>query len=255
MEYSDQALVLRVGRFKEADCWVRAYSPDHGVFTAFAFGGMKSRRRFCGCLDPLNLLALRLKKEKGGRYVSLMETGLLAAPRRLRRDALRLGMMMNCLKFLEALAPGAEHATSAFALATQTMAAFEDRERLPPVFPALFRWRLTLDQGYRLALDACHGCGASLRAGEESVRLSLRDGHVFCAQCGWTRDAAASHWLARPAWDVLCQTAEASPACWGLDAAGRQASSDALSAAARAADRYVVMHTGVHWDRFGYRRS
>ncbi|MCA1946006.1 MAG: DNA repair protein RecO [Desulfovibrio sp.] len=264
VEYTDQALVLRVGRFKEADCWVKGYSPSQGVFTAFAFGGMRSRRRFCGCLDPLNLLSLRLKKEKGGRYVSLMETGLLAAPRRLRQDAPRLGMMMNCLKFLEALAPGPENAPAAFALATQTMAAFEECERLPQAFPALFRWRLTLDQGYRPELETCHACGASLRQGEESVRLALRDGRAFCARCGWNQAAEASHWLSRAAWDILCQAAETPPAAWGgrehrsLDATqwnSTQFSADDVSAAARAADRYVVMHTGVHWDRFGYRRS
>ncbi|GAB7078459.1 DNA repair protein RecO [Megalodesulfovibrio paquesii] len=274
MEYTDQALVLRVGRFKEADCWVKAYSPTQGVFTAFAFGGMKSRRRFCGCLDPLNMLSLRLKKEKGGRYLSLMETGLIAAPRRLRRDSFRLGMMMNCLKFMEALAPGSENAAAAFALAAQTLEAFEQCATLPRVFPALFRWRMTLEQGYQLGLDSCQGCGCSLHEGEESIRLSLRDGRAFCIRCGWTRGAEASHWLARPAWEVLCQAAVAPPARWGIRNAstppdqppGSQAALestssielftvDALSAAARAADRYVVMHTGVHWDRFGYRRS
>ena len=285
MEYTDQALVLRVGRFKEADCWVKAYSPTQGVFTAFAFGGMKSRRRFCGCLDPLNLLSLRLKREKGGRYMSLMETGLLAAPRRLRQDAMRLGLMVNCLKFMEALAPGADTAATAFALALQAMDAFEHRERLPRVLPALFRWRMTLDQGYRPELETCQGCGCSLHQGDDSVRLSLRDGRAFCTRCGWSREAEASHWLSRQAWEVLCQAAVAPPQCWGLQerqdaqlpvlscnssslsSAGSAAdlavdpagstpfSADALSAAARAADRYVVMHTGVHWDRFGYRRS
>lgn len=254
MEYTDQALILRVGRFREADCWVKGYSPSQGVFTAFAFGGMKSRRRFCGCLDPLNLLTLRLKKEKGGRYLSLMETGLLAAPRRLRHDPLRLGMMMNCLKFMEALAPGSENAAAAFALATQAMDAFEHCDHLPRAFPALFRWRMTLDQGYRMDLAVCHACGASLQEGDESVRLALREGHALCARCGWTQDAGASHWLARPAWNILCQAAIEAPLAWGT-LETESASADALSAAARAADRYVVIHTGVHWDRFGYRRS
>ncbi len=262
MEYSDQALVLRVGRFKEADCWVKGYSPTHGVFTAFAFGGMKSRRRFCGCLDPLNLLSLRVKREKCGRYLSLMESGLVSAPRRLRRDPQRLGMMVNCLKFMEMLAPGPEQAQAAFALATETLTAFEDCESLPGSFPSLFRWRLALDQGYGLDLDACRCCGEALqcadptgslekpRPSSDAVRVAMRDGHVHCAACGRGQDVAASHWLSRPAWELLCQVATAPPTEWG-----RATTRDALNAAARAADRFVVMHTGVHWDRFGYRRG
>ena len=54
MDYTDKAIILRVGRFREIDLWVRYLSASHGVQTGFAFGGCKSRRRFCGCFDPLN---------------------------------------------------------------------------------------------------------------------------------------------------------------------------------------------------------
>lgn len=270
MEYSDKALVLRVGRFKEADCWVKGYSPEHGVFTAFAFGGMRSRRRFCGCLDPLNLLTLRVKREKFGRYLCLMESGLVAAPRRIRRDHQRLGMIVNCLKFMELLAPGPEQAKSAFHLATATLAAFEAREHLPSNFPAFFRWRLALEQGYGVALETCQCCGEPLtcttppggasqggpRDGEDAsnpagpVCLAMRDGHAHCAACGRARGVAAGHWLSRPAWELFCQVAMDDPQDWG-----RHADREAHVAAARAADRFVLTHTGLHWDRFGYRRG
>lgn len=56
MEWTDTALVLHVGRFREADLWVRLLAPGQGLVTAFAFGGSKSRRRFTGCLDVFNLI-------------------------------------------------------------------------------------------------------------------------------------------------------------------------------------------------------
>ena len=51
MEWSDTALVLGVGRFRESDLWLRMLTRRHGIVSAFAFGGSRSRKRFCGCLD------------------------------------------------------------------------------------------------------------------------------------------------------------------------------------------------------------
>ena len=54
MEWSDTALVLGVGRFRESDLWLRMLTRRHGIVSAFAFGGSRSRKRFCGCLDLFN---------------------------------------------------------------------------------------------------------------------------------------------------------------------------------------------------------
>ncbi|MFH1968727.1 MAG: recombination protein O N-terminal domain-containing protein, partial [Verrucomicrobiota bacterium] len=62
MEFSEKVLVLRVGTFREADCWVRFFSPTHGLLTAFAFGGRRSRKRFCGCLDQLSQVHFRVSQ-------------------------------------------------------------------------------------------------------------------------------------------------------------------------------------------------
>ena len=39
MEWSDTALVLGVGRFRESDLWLRMLTRRHGIVSAFAFGG------------------------------------------------------------------------------------------------------------------------------------------------------------------------------------------------------------------------
>ena len=52
MENTEEALILTVGRFREADMWVRLFSPGRGAFTAFAFGGSRSKRRFAVALTP-----------------------------------------------------------------------------------------------------------------------------------------------------------------------------------------------------------
>lgn len=103
MEWSDTALVLAVGRFRETDMWVRLLTRRHGVVRAFAFGGSRSRRRFSGCLDVLNFLSVHAVTSGNGRFLNLEEGVLLEGPRRLRADLPRLGMLMNCVRFLEAL--------------------------------------------------------------------------------------------------------------------------------------------------------
>ena len=73
MEWSDTALVLGVGRFRESDLWLRMLTRRHGIVSAFAFGGSRSRKRFCGCLDLFNELQISTKTTRNGMYLSLQE--------------------------------------------------------------------------------------------------------------------------------------------------------------------------------------
>lgn len=83
MEWSDTALVLGVGRFRESDLWLRMLTRRHGIVSAFAFGGSRSRKRFCGCLDLFNELQISTKTTRNGMYLSLQEGNLIRGPRRL----------------------------------------------------------------------------------------------------------------------------------------------------------------------------
>ncbi|MBQ7618498.1 MAG: recombination protein O N-terminal domain-containing protein, partial [Desulfovibrio sp.] len=102
-EWTDTALVLRVGHFREIDLWLKLLLPSRGIITALAFGGAKSRRRFCGCLDVLNTLTCRFRESRLGRALTLEEATLKAGPQLLRYDYQRLGLASNCLRFVEAL--------------------------------------------------------------------------------------------------------------------------------------------------------
>ena len=86
MEWTDQALVLRMGAFRESDLWLKLLCREHGLLTLFAFGGSRSRRRFCGCLDVLNSLQCRVRSSKDGRFLNLEEAALVEGPRLLRRN-------------------------------------------------------------------------------------------------------------------------------------------------------------------------
>ena len=125
MEWSDTALVLGVGRFRESDLWLRMLTRRHGIVSAFAFGGSRSRRRFCGCLDVLNSLQCRVRSSKDGRFLNLEEAALLQGPRLLRRNWQRMGLAANCLRFVEAMGVGEDAATEAFLLVEDLRAVLE----------------------------------------------------------------------------------------------------------------------------------
>jgi len=160
--FPKRALVLRVGRFREIDAWVRLFSPVRGVYTAFAFGGLKSRRRFPGCLDSFNHVRFKVRCSERQGYHCLTEAVLLDAPHRLRQEPSRLGMAVNCLKFFEAVQIGPQGAAEAYRLLRGLLAALENEMPPSALFPVLFRARLTFIQGMLPVWDHCAACGAPL---------------------------------------------------------------------------------------------
>ena len=142
MQWTDDALVLRVGKFREADLWVRLLARERGLVTAFAFGGSRSRRRFTGCLDVFNRIRASAAYSRDGRFLNLQEATLLAGPERLRRDWRRQGMAANCVRFLEAMGVPPDNAGASYALMHGMLELLENEESVPAVMPVLFRFRL-----------------------------------------------------------------------------------------------------------------
>jgi DNA repair protein RecO (recombination protein O) len=248
MEFSEQALVLRVGRFREIDAWVRLFSPVRGVYTAFAFGGLKSRRRFLGCLDPLN--HVRFKVRRAGRlgYHYLTEAELLDAPRRLRHDTNRLGMAVNCLKFFEAVHIGAQGAAEAYALLREVLTALEDAAPPSALFPLLFRARTTFAQGMLPGHDRCAVCGAALGPG--GAVCHVEQGKLLCRDC--RDDSLGVRQSLGPGALALMEAAVSGrPADWAAcrpdPAAGREFS--------RTVDLLVRYHLGLAWEQGGFVRA
>lgn len=181
MEFSEQVTVLRVGTFREADCWVRFFSPTHGLLTGFAFGGRRSRRRFCGCLSPLSLVHFRVSRGRR-EYHCLEEGSLVNAFPNLKRDLNRLGMASNCVRFFESLSFAPDSMESAHALLLETL---ETLDRSVPdscFLPILFRAKMTFTQGYQPDLSSCRGCGRPL-ADCGRAAFAIQEGGLYCPRC------------------------------------------------------------------------
>ncbi len=260
MEWSDTALVLRLGRFRESDIWVRMLTRRHGIVSAFAFGGSRSRRRFSGCLDLFNELRISTRTTGNGLYLSLQEGLLINGPRRLRTDWKRLGMLMNCVRFMEALGVPPDGSASAFSLLKDTLLLLEQAGKVEELLPALFRLRLASEQGYAPSLGKCAVCGAPVA---EWAGFLVTEGVVMCADC--TPDRGMLIPLRAASLAALRRVQERSPLQWSF--AERRVSGKGDSEeeeivllpedrreCARAIDGFVQYHLGLVWDRGTFRR-
>lgn len=246
MQWTDDALVLRIGKFRENDLWVRLLARERGLVTAFAFGGSRSRRRFTGCLDAFNRIRTSAVYSRDGRFLNLSEAVLLAGPERLRRDWRRQGMAANCVRFLEAVGVPPDNAGACYELACGMLELLEKEELMLPVMPVLFRFRLAAEQGYVPDMQFCSRCGRTLLS-EEHVHFLVGEGAVCCPSCRRSGDMSLA--LGQEALDVLGKVKEYSPESWGR----LHPSPEGARQAARLIDAFVRYHLGLEWSNGRFR--
>lgn len=246
MEWTDTALVLHVGRFREADMWLRLLSRHRGIFNVFAFGGSRSRKRFCGCLDLLNTVNCRVKTTRNGSYLALQEGVLLQGPQKLRSDYSRLGVVMNCVRFTEALGIGREGGPSAFALLAEVMRLMETEKTTTPLLPLLFRLRLASEQGFAPSFECCAQCGAIITG---AATFLVNEGEMHCPKC---LDRQGAYTVDIPAKGLeLLRTVQLEPLeHWNTEAL----SLAEKRACARAVDGFVQYHLGIAWENGRFKK-
>ncbi|HIU17815.1 MAG TPA: DNA repair protein RecO C-terminal domain-containing protein [Candidatus Avidesulfovibrio excrementigallinarum] len=250
MEWTDTALVLSLGRFREIDVWLRLLTHRHGIVHVFAFGGSRSRKRFPGCLDMLNLLRIRVDTGRTGQFPTLCEASLVWGPRSLRTGGSRLGMAMNCLRFLEALGLPQDDAGEALTLTQSLLTLLEGDAAVPETLPILFRLRLASGQGYVPSFARCSACGAPLgfnegdTAGEDAF-WSVPEGAVRCPRCAAGKGQRSQGRLTPAMLRALATVQDAPPECWGHDGLTAHERQDC----ARYIDEFVQYHLGLVWDR------
>lgn len=182
MYFSEKVLVLRTGRFKEYDLWVRFLSPSKGVLTGFAFGGCKSRKRFSGCLDVLNLVLFKISPSKRNRYLVLEEGSLVNGYSELKNDHFRLGMAVNALRFVQHTCPEGDDCSGVYRLMLNYLDTLENNSSIPSFFPLLFRARASFSHGYQPCLDCCCRCSLELNKITRPGFL-VAEGGIICAEC------------------------------------------------------------------------
>lgn len=252
MEWSDTAIVLRAGRFREADIWLRLLTRRHGLVSAFAFGGSHSRKRFCGCLDLFNELGIRTKTTRNGQYLALQESTLLNGPRRLRTDRNRFGMFMNCVRFMETLGIPPDSSNDVFSTLIEILSLLESAENVSQALPLLFRLRLASDLGYAPAFSVCSACG---RQDPPGARFLISEGTLMCAACAARKDAHDGICLSAASLELLRRVQTLAPLEWRFsgDQSGGQPPEDYRSCI-RAIDGFIQYHLEIVWENGRFRR-
>ncbi len=249
MEWNDSAIVLQTGKFREADMWLRIFSQKRGLMTVFAFGGSRSRRRFCGCLDVLNTISCRLKSSRNGQYLALEEGSLQYGPQRLRRDFARLGMVMNCIRFLEAFGISPEGAPAGYALLQDIFMLFEEDAPPHSLYPVLFRLRVASEQGFAPAWHECMVCGKSLA--QADCIFHMNEGVAHCVHCEpQRRSLAYTVYLSAEVLALLHKVERAPAAAWDI----YSLSGKDRQGCFRAIDGFVQFHLGIAWEEGRFRR-
>jgi len=265
MEFTEKALVLRVGRFRENDVWAKIFCASRGVITAFAFGGSRSRRRFSGCLDPLVLADFRVGSSRRGAYHVLQEGALLHAFPGLRSNPRKLGLVAHCLKFVEAVQVDPSGSRPIFDLLLETLSTLESGAVGAEMLPLLFKAKLTFEQGLTPDLALCVRCGRpawdhepdSHGFGEGAdgtcqkpspgkLAFSVERGGLVCALC----DDVQAEPLCLGSVRVLEWIGKSRPADWpklSLEPAMRRE-------LGRIVDRFVAWHLGLRWENGTYRK-
>lgn len=249
MEWTDQALVLRMGAFRESDIWLKLLCREHGLLTLFAFGGSRSRRRFCGCLDVLNSLRCRVRSSKDGRFLNLEEAALVRGPRLLRHDWQRMGLAANCLRFVEAMGVSEDAAVETFRLVEDLRDVLEAEKAPPALLPLYFRLRLAGALGFAPNLGHCGRCGRRI---SEQALFVVDEGQLRCSSCRNSRFELERYGVEVPAegLDLLRHVQQSFPSGWPE---GELAPS-VRRACARAIDGFVQYHLGLSWEGNYFRR-
>ncbi|MDE5879402.1 MAG: DNA repair protein RecO [Desulfovibrio sp.] len=248
-EWLDEAVVLRMGHFREADLWLRLLCRGRGALTLFAFGASRSRRRFCGCLDVFNTLQCRVRVSARGDFLNLEEAALLRGPRDLRADWRRMGVATNCLRFLEALGVDGEGAAESFALLEDLREALERGSPVPQLLALFFRLRLAGALGFAPNLGQCGVCGADVG---ERASFVVDDGLLLCPACRAARPLAETRYcveVSRRGLDLLRAVQQTFPSAWPAE----ELPAPERRACARLIDGFVQYHLGLAWENGRFR--
>ncbi len=256
MELTENSLILRTGKFKENDLWVKMLTPSHGILTAFAFGASKSRRRFTGCLDSYNYVLSRISSSKNGQFLNLQETSLLESYSTIRKNWQKQGLVANCINFLEAFGVSSIEANKIFAL-TKAFLFFvneldEKKQKLNPVLPQLFRFRMAAESGYSLDFTNCRNCNCSFEKEENrqnGAYFLVSEGYFVCRNCkplGMMTHFASSECLM-----ILENVQESTPDNWDK----YQICSEAWREVGRIIDALIRYHLGFEWHEGRLKRN
>lgn len=249
-ELIDDAIILRIGLFHESDLWIRMLCRSHGLFTAFAFGGARSKKRFCGCLDLLNSLRCRIQPTRRGAYLTLREAVFLSGPKKLRQNWKNMGIAANCMRFLEAMQIAGDSSPPCFEALENLRETLESCKFRSSYLPVFFRLKIASLAGFSPNLESCGKCGQPIRG---IAFFYPAEGQMLCEQC-------KNSFQARPGgqFDLVNENSllllrsikNELPSNWAM----LEATTEDARQSARLVDHFIEYHVGLKWNNGFFQR-
>ena len=178
MYRTENALILREVRFREADRILTALTADRGKLTLTAHGALGKRSKMTAATQQLTWSELSLF-EKNGRY-SVREGVVKEAFQGLRKDLGKLALGSFFSECMELFAAEDQPEPELTQLGLNCLYALSEGLYSPEKIKAAFELRLMTEEGYAPAGDFCAVCG---RSEIREPVFALEDGQVVCRSC------------------------------------------------------------------------
>lgn len=173
-----QGIVLGTVDYGEADRVVTLFTQERGKLSAFAAGARKSKRRFAGALEPLNLLTVDLV-ERHGATLRLDQARIDRPFLPIRSDLARIARALYALELVRELVRDHEPHEALFSLLLGYLGLLEAGGAGPTSLLAFELTALSL-AGFQPRFEDCAICGGPL-VGE--VRFDPEHGGAVCPLC------------------------------------------------------------------------
>jgi DNA repair protein RecO (recombination protein O) len=175
--HSDEALVLRTYRLGESDRIVVFLTRDRGKKRGVARGGVRSRKRFGGALEPFTHVRMAYQERELRDLVRLDYADVLGSPMSVGGEACTYASYFA--ELLDEWAPENDPQERLYRLGVAVLEALEAGVAADRVARYFEYWLLRL-QGVYPSIQACPQCGAPLRDG---AVLEPRSHWFLCRQC------------------------------------------------------------------------
>ena len=184
MYRTENALILREVRFREADRILTALTADRGKLTLTAHGALGKRSKMTAATQQLTWSELSIF-EKNGRY-SVREGVVKEAFQGLRKDLGKLALGSFFSECMELFAAEDQPEPELTQLGLNCLYALSEGLAEPRKIKCVFELRLMSIEGYAPAVESCSVCG---REDVQEPLFLTEEGQIVCRNCrkqGWS---------------------------------------------------------------------
>ena len=173
---------MRCVDYAESDRVVTLLTSRFGKRSFIARGARRSKKRFAGALEPLQLLHVEVGPGSG-QLGSLARAEIARSFPRVLGDLGRMAAGFAGLELLRELVPEGEDDATVFATALELLGALDAEQATPARLSLCFQVRLLSVLGFEPRLDQCGLCGKH-PAARQAAEFDPRLGHLVCRRCG-----------------------------------------------------------------------